>query len=294
MLQAQTDIVAIGLETLTECLRPYVAREMESVHGNKWQQMAGNSFRSSRDNLSSNIDEWDAHALLTVMWDNWNSVFRRKLGLFERSLVAELRAFRNRWAHQRPFEFDDTYRLLDSVQRLLSRTTPEATSEISEMKVSLLRDEFGEAINRKATEDDNRIQRWAVAFVYLACGGVFVYLIPRTFPGAGGLQYLLAACVGMAMSYLIFNRFRDRPVVVGPRECRRCRRIIYGTSCPYCAPSTSTFDSNEFRLGEPESEGRAQSKAGTPTSQDLEDGSSHPGFTRPARRGNAPTMHRDN
>ena len=294
MLQAQTDIVAIGLETLTECLRPYVAREMESVHGNKWQQMAGNSFRSSRDNLSSNIDEWDAHALLTVMWDNWNSVFRRKLGLFERSLVAELRAFRNRWAHQRPFEFDDTYRLLDSVQRLLSRTTPEATSEISEMKFSLLRDEFGEAINRKATEDDNRIQRWAVAFVYLACGGVFVYLIPRTFPGAGGLQYLLAACVGMAMSYLIFNRFRDRPVVVGPRECRRCRRIIYGTSCPYCAPSTSTFDSNEFRLGEPESEGRAQSKAGTPTSQDLEDGSSHPGFTRPARRGNAPTMHRDN
>ncbi len=96
MLHAPIDTVAIGLETLTKCLRPYVAREVESVHGDKWQQVANGSFRSARDNLSDNSDEWDAHALLTIMWDNWNSVFRRKLGLFERSLVAELRAFRNR------------------------------------------------------------------------------------------------------------------------------------------------------------------------------------------------------
>jgi len=284
MLHAQTDTVAIGLETLTKCLRVYVAREMENVLGETWQQVANNSFRSSRDDLSSDCNEWDAHALLTIMWDNWNSVFRRKLGLFERSLVAELRAFRNRWAHQRPFEFDDTYRLLDSVQRLLSRTTPEVVSEISEMKFSLLRDEFGETINREASEEDNRVQRWVVAFVCLACSGVFVYLIPNTFPNAGGLQYLLAASVALAMGYLIFNRFREKPVVVGPRECRRCRRIIYGTTCPYCAPSTSTFDSNEFRLGDSESGDDA------PTVGVSDDDSSHPGFSR----AKTSTLHRDN
>ncbi len=145
------------------------------------------------------------------------------------------------------------------------------------MKFSLLRDELGAAINRKASEDDNRIQRWAMAFVCLACTGVFVYLIPNTFPNAGGLQYLLAASVALAMGYLIFNRFRERPVVVGPRECRRCRRIIYGTSCPYCALSTATFDPNEFRIGESEVES-------------VEDASTHPGFNLPKTR----TMHRDN
>ena len=174
------------------------------------------------------------------------------------------------------------------MQRLLSRTTPDATSEISEMKFSLLRDEFGDAINREASEADNRIQRWAVAFVYLVCGAVFVYLIPRTFPNGGGIEYVLAGAIGTAMGYLVFKRFRERPTVVGPRECRRCRRIIYGTTCPYCAPATPTFDSNEFRMGELDSEGK--SKAAEKT----DDGSSHPGFTRPARQRNAPTLHRDN
>lgn len=289
MVQPQIDIVALALETLTQCLRPYVARQMEGVHGDNWQTVASNSFRSARDSLPENCEDWDAHALLTVMWDNWNSVFRRKLGLFERSLVAELRAFRNRWAHQRGFDFDDTYRLLDSVQRLLSRTTPGATSEISEMKLTLLRDEFSELINREAREADNRVQRWAVAFVYLVCGGLFVYLIPRTFPGANGLQYLLAGAVGTAMAYLIFNRFRARPAVVGPRECRKCRRIIYGTSCPYCAPSVPTFDSTEFRM----SEQSEDSAADGDSEKKPEDEGSHPGFSRPAHR-KGPTLHRDN
>lgn len=292
MVQHQTDIVAHTLDTLTECLRPYVARQMEGVHGEQWVKMASNSFRSPRDSLSDDWQEWDAHALLTIMWDNWNSVFRRKLGLFERSLVAELRAFRNRWAHQRSFDFDDTYRLLDSVQRLLSRTTPDRTSQISDMKLELLRDEFTESINREAREADNRVQRWAVSLVYLVCGSIFVYLIPRTFPAAGGLQYILAGSVGTAMLYLIFNRFRSRPVVVGPRECRRCRRIIYGTSCPYCAPARPTFDTSEFRLG---NEGDSSAEGSSATGSDNSNDDSHPGFSKPASKSRVPpTLHRDN
>lgn len=287
MVQAPTDTVALALDTLTACLRPYVARQMESIHGERWAQVASNSFRSARDSLPEDTDDWDAHALLTVMWDNWNSVFRRKLGLFERSLVAELRAFRNRWAHQRSFDFDDTYRLLDSVQRLLSRTTPDATSEISDLKLALLRDEFTETINQEAREADNKTQRWAVGFVYVVCGGVFVYLIPRTFAGGGGLEYLLAGAVGTAMSYLIFNRFRLRPVVVGPRECRRCRKIIYGTNCPYCAPSAPTFDSTEFSMNRTSVEGN--SEAGP------DEGGSHPGFNQPVDNGGKQsTVHRNN
>ena len=45
-----------------------------------------------------------------------DSVFGKKLGNAERTLVNELRTIRNDWAHQEPFSTDDTYRALDSIQ----------------------------------------------------------------------------------------------------------------------------------------------------------------------------------
>ena len=47
------------------------------------------------------IADWDAAGLLKLMWDTWNDVFRNVLGFAERSLVSELRDWRNKWAHQR-------------------------------------------------------------------------------------------------------------------------------------------------------------------------------------------------
>lgn len=242
------DSVTLALDTLTVSLRPYIRKRLEDVFGDNWLDVARGSFRNDRTygNLPDEVDDWDAHALLSVMWDQWNAVFRQHLSLFERSLVAELRAFRNRWAHQRSFSFDDTYRLLDSVQRLLSRIDSDNVTQLGELKFDLLRDEFGEAINAQAREAENRRERWVTAFVYFMCGSVFLYLIPTTFePLLGELRWALATAVGMCFAYLIYKRIRHRPIQVGPHECRRCRRIIYGTSCPYCNRSV-TFDSDEF------------------------------------------------
>ncbi len=248
------DSVTLALDTLTIALRPYVRASLEEVFGDEWTEVARASFRNDRTyaNLPSDINEWDAHALLSVMWDQWNAVFRRHLSLFERSLVAELRAFRNRWAHQRTFSFDDTYRLLDSVQRLLSRIDPDETARLGEIKFDLLRDEFGEAINAQAREAENRRERWVTAFVYFMCGSVFVYLIPTTFDRVlGELRWALTTAVGMCFAYLIYKRVKQRPVQVGPHECRRCRRIIYGTNCPYCT-RPATFDSDDYASSEEE------------------------------------------
>lgn len=223
-------------------------RELRAVYGDRWIAEARKSFSRDRayTELDEDIQKWDAHALLSVMWDHWNSVFRRKLNLFERSLVAELRAFRNRWAHQGEFNFDDTYRLLDSVQRLLSKIRAANIGMISELKFELLREEFGEAINSAAREKDNERERWVVAFVYLMCGGVFVWLLPATFGRiVGDLVYAPTVAVAMGFGYLIYKRLKHRPVQTGPRECRRCRRIIYGTTCPYCV-SASDFESNDY------------------------------------------------
>ena len=242
------DSVTLALDTLTVALRPYVRERLEDVFGDGWLETARSSFKNDRTygNLPVNIDDWDAHALLSVMWDQWNAVFRKHLSLFERSLVAELRAFRNRWAHQRSFSFDDTYRLLDSVQRLLSRIDADDTARLGEIKFDLLRDEFGEAINAQAREAENQRERWVTAFVYFMCCSVFVYLIPNAFAETlGELRWALTTAVAMCFGYLIYKRVRHRPVQVGPHECRRCRRIIYGTNCPYCNRTTS-FESDEF------------------------------------------------
>lgn len=246
------DNVTTALETLTTGLRPFVYSQLRSVHGEGWITEARKSFSKDRagPELDEDIGKWDAHALLTVMWDQWNSVFRRQLNLFERSLVAELRAFRNRWAHQGGFNFDDTYRLLDSVQRLLSKIHAANTGAISELKFELLREEFGEAINAAAQQAENNRERWVVAFVYMMCGLVFVWLLPATFGTLmGNLVWAPTTAIVLGFGYLIYQRIKLRPVQVGPHECRRCRRIIYGTNCPYCM-SPPVFDSADFRTSE--------------------------------------------
>jgi hypothetical protein len=68
------------------------------------------------------------------MWDGWEEVFRKTLGRAERSLVSELREWRNRWAHQEPFSSDDAYRVLDSAARLLSTVSAPEAEELERMK----------------------------------------------------------------------------------------------------------------------------------------------------------------
>jgi hypothetical protein len=249
----------MALDALTDALRPYVEERLKATHGDDWVAVVRKGFQSDRQqqDLSDEIGNWDAHALLSVMWDHWNSVFRRHLGLFERSLVAELRAFRNRWAHQKGFNFDDTYRLLDSVQRLLTRIEAENVSRISELKFEILREEFGDSINSEAQAKEDLRERWVAAGVYASCGAVFAYLIWNTLtqlmPNNPGIIGAVTTAVALGFAYLIYMRVRHRTVQVGPHECRRCRRIIYGTSCPYCN-SPPIFDSAEFRMSESEAD----------------------------------------
>lgn len=251
-MTTHADYAAKALDLLTTGLCPFVEKQCRSAFGENWLEITRSSFRGDHveEEIPQDIGQWDAHALLTVMWDQWNAAFRRKLGLFERSLVAELRAFRNRWAHQRTFDFDDTYRLLDSVQRLLVKIPGSSAAEIGVLKYELMQDEFAERVTSAAREAENRIERWIVAFVYLVCGSVFVYLIPKTTESAlGEYSWGLSAVVGVGFLYLIYLRIKQRPIQFGPHECRRCARIIYGVKCPYCGPATaSMFDSSEFKM----------------------------------------------
>ncbi len=146
---AKSNHIRVGeaLELLNKGLRPFVERELQAVHGAQWQETAKQVIRDDRGAVKSAKAgdlNWDTHNLLTIMWDQWNAVFRNTLGHAERSLVSELRDVRNRWAHQTPFSSDDAYRALDSIGRLLTAVSAPEAKELEEEKMALLRVRFDE------------------------------------------------------------------------------------------------------------------------------------------------------
>ena len=68
----------------------------------------------------------DPRFLLKVLTEEWR-VFSKSLSRAEQSFASELRDTGNRWGHNDPFSADDTYRALDTMERLL--TAVDATDE---------------------------------------------------------------------------------------------------------------------------------------------------------------------
>ena len=92
-----------ALELLKAGLGPFVDREIQTAV--KAQRIDAATLRRFVDNPligDKPATEWDVAALLKLMWETWNDVFRTVLGRAERNFVSELRDHRNNWAHQRP------------------------------------------------------------------------------------------------------------------------------------------------------------------------------------------------
>ena len=110
-----------ALDALKSGLPQFVERELKAAHGKNWwstiKQITGPGMQMGGTEAAP---EWDAGAVLKVLWEGWSDVFGKTLGRAERSLTSELIEVRNKWAHQRAFTTDDAYRALDSMQRLLN------------------------------------------------------------------------------------------------------------------------------------------------------------------------------
>lgn len=148
MALSNRDRVNKGLELLQQGLRPFVERELMAVYGKYWVTKVTehwpNDIRWDGDE-----PQLDASPLLRIMWEQWNSVFGKTLGYAERSLVSELRDTRHKWAHQAPFSTDDTYRALDSIQRLLTAISAPEAAEVERQKQEVLRLRFEEQVRRE-------------------------------------------------------------------------------------------------------------------------------------------------
>jgi len=144
--------VGKALETLKQGLGPFVGREIKAaISGNSISMDKVREFAEDPILGKKPIEEWDAAGLLKLMWESWNEVFRKTLGFAERSLVSEIRDWRNKWAHQQPFSSDDVYRALDSICRLLTAVSAPQADEVEKAKMELLRVKFDQQ-----TRDEKR------------------------------------------------------------------------------------------------------------------------------------------
>ena len=70
----------------------------------------------------------DPQFLLQVITEEWRA-FGDHLSRAEQSFASELRETRNQWAHGDAFSADDTYRALDTIERLLTAVDAAARSD---------------------------------------------------------------------------------------------------------------------------------------------------------------------
>src|SRR5437899_5214994 len=148
MATTNRERVGKALDLLKAGLGPFVEREFKNLYGDQALAEAQKLMMSERLDANRPFAAWDAAVLLRLMWEAWNSVFRRILGQAERTLVSELRDVRNRWAHQEAFSTDDAYRALDSIVRLLQAVSAPEADEVEKQKQELLRVRFDEQARR--------------------------------------------------------------------------------------------------------------------------------------------------
>jgi predicted AAA+ superfamily ATPase len=138
--------VGKAMDLLKQGLAPFIERELKNVYKDQARAQAGRFMGEDRLLPDKPLAKWDAAALLKLMWEAWNDVFRKTLGPAERTLVRELQDVRNKWAHQQTFSSDDAYRALDSAGRLLTAVSAPESQEAEKLKMELLRVRFEEQV----------------------------------------------------------------------------------------------------------------------------------------------------
>ncbi len=156
MAATNRDRVGRALDVLSDGLAPYVQRELRSWvdrqggRPDDWLDLAARALAG--DGPVRSFSPTDTQFQLKAMQVLWQGVFGRVLGRAERTYVNELIDTRNRWAHQEPFSTDDTYRALDTMQRLLTAIAAEQAAEIERRKQDLMRVRYEEQA-KKAAKD---------------------------------------------------------------------------------------------------------------------------------------------
>ncbi len=119
MAVSNRDRVGRGFEILAAGLEPFVDERMSAAaNGRDWVELLA-ARDSARHGVAKTYSKSDPQVQLRVLTEE-RRVFQDHLSRVEWNFASELRDTRNKWAHNEPFTADDTYRALDTMERLLT------------------------------------------------------------------------------------------------------------------------------------------------------------------------------
>jgi predicted AAA+ superfamily ATPase len=141
MVMPNNERVGRGLDAVRDGIRPACEAAWAANYGDNWL-----SEVHGRDQHAVVLPDVDDLAfLLKGMHNTWNEVWKTLLGPAERGYTSELRSARNNWAHNKSFSSDDTYRTLDTAERLLAAfSATEQLTVVQGLKRDLQRQVFEE------------------------------------------------------------------------------------------------------------------------------------------------------
>lgn len=126
------EIVGRALLILNNCLVPFISNTMQQSRGSDWFQKAVDSLQQPvnprHQRKYDAIQNVDTTNLLQIII-NFPTDFHT-LSPIHKALLHELKRFRNDWAHQFNFTDEDTYRTLDTIERLLAAIGYKGESEV--------------------------------------------------------------------------------------------------------------------------------------------------------------------
>lgn len=124
MALSNRDRVDRALQATSAALDPFITQHLaaEIPAGLDWTsilQVKDEAAHGTSGKLYARNDVQAQLRMLTERLGNLGYPFNSKLSRAERNLAGELREVRNNWAHGDAFSFDNTYRALDTGERLL-------------------------------------------------------------------------------------------------------------------------------------------------------------------------------
>ena len=130
------DRVSRAFDVLSAGLMDFVDRQMTNASegsGKDWIQVI-EERDTVKNGITKNYEKEDPAVQLRMITDEWR-IFGKVLSRAQQSLASELREVRNSWAHSKKFDNDDTYRILDTMERLLSAAgAPSEAEAIRQMR----------------------------------------------------------------------------------------------------------------------------------------------------------------
>jgi hypothetical protein len=140
MVMTNRDRVDRGMRHLASGLGPFVNKQMAAAFSGGEDWVKGLVVRNpSRYGAGRQYSLSDPRFLLRVVTEEWR-VFRDQLSRVEQGFATELKDAGNRWAHGDPFTAEDTYRALDTMERLLTAIgAAEQASEVLSLRLDLQR-----------------------------------------------------------------------------------------------------------------------------------------------------------